>query len=158
MTEHPKRLVPSRTIASSLKRSFFVPERVPNGLVVLLLEDESLIAMDMEMTLSSAGFDVSCVMSGAGAQAWLDRRVPDVVVVDIQLSDGHCTAVVSRLIAANIPFVVHSGDQADLYAETPFARGSWLTKPCAPEDLLRVTSALVTQGGRREAAIERIDS
>lgn len=92
--------------------------------------------MVMETTLSIAGFDVTCVRSGKEAHAWLDQRLPDVVIVDVQLSDGKCTDVVSRLVEANIPFIVYSGDNPSSHTNTPFAHGAWVSKPCAPDELV----------------------
>lgn len=111
----------------------------------MLLEDEPLIAMDVEMLLGGAGFDVSCVASCRDAHSWLDRHLPDVVIVDIKLSDGHCTDFVARLIEANIPFVVHSGDTVSMHADTPFSHGTWVNKPCAGDELVFATSEVLAK-------------
>ena len=111
--------------------------------IALLLEDEPLIAMDLEMTLAAAGFEVSTVMSCAEANSWLEQRTPDVVVVDIELRDGSCTDVVARLVEANIPFVVHTGEHPALHAGTPFSRGAWVGKPAAPEALVQAVRDVV---------------
>jgi DNA-binding response OmpR family regulator len=107
----------------------------------LLLEDEPLIAMDLEMMLRAEGFDVTTVMSCVEANAWLDRHCPDVVIVDIELRDGACTEVVARLVDANIPFVVHTGAHPSFRVALPFARGAWVGKPAAPGDLIEALRA-----------------
>ncbi|SFC77730.1 response regulator [Devosia psychrophila] len=109
--------------------------------VALLLEDEPLIAMDVEMTLEGAGFEVINLMSCEAAHGWLDQYLPDVVIVDIELRDGPCTDVVLRLVEGNIRFLVHSGDQPGKYACTPFAHGAWVSKPAAADDLARAARA-----------------
>lgn len=102
----------------------------------LILEDEPLIAMDMETTLREAGFEVSTVGSCAEASEWLGVRRPDVVIVDIVLRDGPSGAVVEHIIADGIPFVVHSGDVKDALIGSPYEHGVWLGKPSRPDDLL----------------------
>lgn len=117
--------------------------RVPRDCVVLLLEDEPLIAMDVEMTLGDAGFGVCTVVSCAEANAWLDRNRPDVAIIDIELRDGRCTGVVARLVAANIPFIVHSGDPSTMHAGTPFSNGIWLGKPSGSDALVTLLRTAV---------------
>lgn len=123
-----------------------LPRRADRGskvLVALLLEDEPLISMDIEMTLGNAGFEVFNVMSCVEALAWLDRSLPDVVIVDIELRDGPCHEVVERLVENNVPFVVHSGDHPSMHENTVFARGTWLGKPSDGNELVRVTRQLL---------------
>lgn len=113
-------------------------------LVALLLEDESLISMDVETTLFDAGFDVHCAMSCKGALDWLDLHRPAVVIVDIILRDGRCTEVVSRLLTAGIPFIVHSGDQRSAQVGTPFEFGAWVSKPSDSNALVQAANAATT--------------
>lgn len=123
-------------------------DRGANRAVALLLEDEPLISMDVEITLVDAGFEVHCAMSCKDANAWLDNHRPDVVIVDIVLRDGHCTEVVSRLLQAKIPFIVHSGDSPSTHIGTPFELGAWVAKPSIPNALLQAaTAASAAQAG-----------
>lgn len=107
-----------------------------NGRTALLLEDEPLIAIDVEQNLRDAGFDVSIVATCADALEWLEVCRPDIVIVDIVLRDGPCHEVVEQLVNNDIPFVVHSGDVADAHVGTPFEHGVWLSKPSMPEGLV----------------------
>lgn len=102
----------------------------------LLLEDEPLIAIDIEQILDAAGFDVTSVSTCAQANAWLQTHRPDVAVLDIELRDGSCHTVAAGLNDQGVPFIVHSGDIPALHRDTPFVKGAWVTKPSAPEDLL----------------------
>ena len=109
----------------------------------LLLEDEPLIAMELEYTLREAGFDVSVVGTCVEATEWLDVCGPNIVIVDIMLRDGSSHAVVERLVADNIPFIVHSGDLPAMHAGTPFEHGTWLNKPTASTDLIEAVSQAI---------------
>ncbi|MET0440078.1 MAG: response regulator [Devosia sp.] len=114
-----------------------------NVTTALLLEDEPLISMDLEATLADAGFDVVAMMSCSDAVTWLDGNAPDVVIVDIMLRDGSSDAVVERLIEDAVPFIVHSGDHPSMHENTPFARGTWVSKPAEGDELVRTARRLV---------------
>jgi DNA-binding response OmpR family regulator len=115
-----------------------------NAAVCLLLEDEPLIAMDLELTLGNAGVDVTTVMSCAQASDWLAKCRPDIVVVDIELRDGRSDKVVDGLVEHNIPFIVHSGDHPSMHIDTPFAHGRWVNKPAAPDELVEAVRSLLS--------------
>ena len=118
----------------------------------LLLEDEPIIAMDLEGGLGLEGFDVTSLMSSAKANDWLDRNRPDIAIVDIALRDGPCRSVVARLLEAKIPFVVYTGDYPSLHVGTPFAQGMWVGKPAAPDRVLAAVRAAL--GGLAKPAMQ----
>lgn len=115
-----------------------------NAAVALLLEDEPLIALDIETILEGAGFDVTTVMSREEANDWLAICRPDIVVVDIILRDGPCHELVEHLIERNIPFIVHSGDHPSMHVDTPFAHGRWVNKPAEDGILIDAARALLS--------------
>lgn len=119
-----------------------------NASNALLLEDEPLICMELESILRTEGFDVTTAMSCVESNAWLDHHRPDVVIVDIELRDGPCTAVINRLVEANIPFVVHTGDSQSFHTGTPFARGAWVGKPAAPNELILALKLALSERDR----------
>lgn len=114
-----------------------------NQTIALLLEDEPLISMDVEQILESAGFGVSKVMSCDEADAWLDQRTPNVVIVDIVLKDGPSNRIAQRLVNGNIPFIVHSGDVPSMHQGTPFAAGGWVSKPSSPGELVETIRTML---------------
>ncbi len=66
---------------------------------VLVLEDEAIIALDIEGILTDAGLDVAATLSScAGAVEWLTANRPDVAILDIDLQDGSCEHVAQRLL------------------------------------------------------------
>ncbi|MET3901364.1 DNA-binding response OmpR family regulator [Devosia sp. UYZn731] len=138
MTEHTEITRRAKAVEPRSVEPTVGQVRGTKRLLALLLEDEPLIAMDVEMTLERAGFDVINLMSREEATTWLDLHFPDVVIVDVDLRDGRCTDVVSRLFRANIPFVVHSGQEQHKFADSPFASGTWVGKPSIADDLANV--------------------
>lgn len=105
--------------------------------VVLLLEDEALIAIDMESALRDAGFDVVLFAHCAQSDEWLETHSPDIAIIDITLADGVCIKVASTLIERKIPFIVHSGHvEISEHKDTAFAAGLWIGKPAYDHELV----------------------
>ncbi|MES0006086.1 response regulator [Mesorhizobium sp. M0062] len=120
-------------------------------LSVVVLEDEPLIALDVEDTLCDAGFNVLAVLpSCSQALEWLQSNSPDVAVLDIELNDGSCEDIARLLYGRDIPFVVHSGSAFDpRYHDRIFQKGTWVSKPGADGDVTNAVAACVR---RRSAA------
>jgi len=85
-------------------------ERLRAGRRVLIVEDEPLIASEIESILSSAGFDV---IGPAGtvrqALALMEQRGCDAAVLDVRLGDETSAPIAHKLIRSGTPFVVVSG-------------------------------------------------
>jgi DNA-binding response OmpR family regulator len=80
------------------------------GLKVLVVEDEALIAFDLENLLRAQGCEVIGAASSNGdCLEVLARQRPDVVVLDAQLLDGLAYPAAGALRAVGIPFVMVSG-------------------------------------------------
>ena len=104
---------------------------------VLILEDEALVALDLEGLLRDAGFKIDGVFSScAAALEWVEGNSPDVVIMDIELADGDCVKIATLLDERGIPFVVHSASVASSSFHDPiFLQGTWVTKPVSPSEL-----------------------
>lgn len=105
---------------------------------ILLLEDEILIALDVEYALEGAGFTRLNSFSRCDqAIFYLQDTTPDAALVDLHLQDGISREVVSILHERGVPFVVYSGmpclpeEHGQIYLE-----GQWLQKPATPEQLV----------------------
>ncbi|WP_066558940.1 response regulator [Croceicoccus bisphenolivorans] len=120
------------------EKGHFEPGESP---VLLLVEDEMIIAFDIADQMMSAGFQVDGPYpSNVKALAALDTGKPHVAILDVQLADGDVYPVATRLRELNIPIVFHSGhaDPGQLNLEYPDA--IVCTKPCSSgrlEDAVR---------------------
>jgi DNA-binding response OmpR family regulator len=56
--------------------------------VAMLLEDEGLIALDLEYALENARFTVTTLACRQAAEDWLMQNSPDLAIIDILLQDG----------------------------------------------------------------------
>ncbi|WP_376091589.1 response regulator [Roseomonas sp. CCTCC AB2023176] len=115
-----------------------------SGRKVLVVEDETLVAMLVEDTLLDAGAAVvGPVATVSEALAALRNDKPDVAVLDLNLAGETSEPVADALKQMGIPFVVASGYGAaglpPRHQDVPV-----LAKPYAPEDL---TAALVRLPG-----------
>lgn len=65
------------------------PVSEPPDLRVMIVEDQALLAMELELVLGESGCDVvGCAMDQAGAFIIADRENPDLALIDINLLDG----------------------------------------------------------------------
>lgn len=61
----------------------------PPDLRVMIVEDQALLAMELELVLGEFGCDVvGCAMDKAGAFAVAERERPDLALIDVNLLDG----------------------------------------------------------------------
>jgi DNA-binding response OmpR family regulator len=103
--------------------------------IVLLLEDEGLIALDVEYSLEAAGFRVTTLASLQAAEEWLRQNEPQLAIIDVLLQDGLSHQVAEMLIDKRVPFLVHSGDLAHVHQGTPLTSGEWISKPAKSNDI-----------------------
>lgn len=107
-----------------------------SGLLVLVVEDEALIAMVVADTL--AGEDATVLGPAATVAAALrlmGRTPPHLAVVDVNLGGEMSTPVALALQRLAIPFLVTTGYQPDALPP-PHQRALVLIKPCEPATLI----------------------
>jgi len=79
---------------------------------VLLVEDESLVAMMMEDLLAELGCEVVASFAELGAaQAWLSNqtRMPDGAVLDVNLGGTTVFPLAADLVERRVPFAFATG-------------------------------------------------
>lgn len=80
------------------------------GRRVLIVEDETLVAMELEVLLAEHGCAVvGPVPTVARALALLDRERPDAAILDLNLNGQKATPVAAALTALGVPFVLATG-------------------------------------------------
>jgi DNA-binding response OmpR family regulator len=108
---------------------------------VLVVEDDFLIAMDVEKTFLDLGCSsVDTVSSCAEGLCRVQHRAYDLVAVDVDLRDGSCARLASYLAEQKTPFVYVSGFQQGDYPGLPPA--PWLLKPMSADELAEVVRTL----------------
>jgi DNA-binding response OmpR family regulator len=114
---------------------------------VLIVEDEALIALDLEGVLSEAGYE-SIGVAGTVQKALdlLQESMPDFAVLDANLHGESAAPVAEALIGRGIPFLGLSGYGRD-QMPAPFAGSPLLSKPFARKDLISKIEGLCTVPG-----------
>lgn len=93
-----------------------------DGLSILVVEDEPMLALDLASTIEDlGGIVIGPVATVAEALLLLERERIAAAVLDANLADRDITPVVLRFIAEAVPFVIHTGTglPAALAAEHP---------------------------------------
>ena len=106
--------------------------------LVLLVEDEHLIALDVEQHLRKAGARVITAAHLDTALSMAEHPDLSGAVIDLYLGAESATPIFQRLVRRNLPFVVHTG-----YATDALAR-EWPSVPIIqkPASLDQITDAL----------------
>ena len=111
--------------------------------LVLLVEDEALIALALTDDVETAGYDVAGPFHRArDTLAWLEQHTPDVAIIDIHLRDGSSVDLAGVLRDRGVPFIVFSGDKRDGRSPEAFNGARWLSKPVATRQLLDTLAEL----------------
>lgn len=114
----------------------------PAGRKVLVVEDEALIAAQLEAVLREAG----CTVIGPAANPrdaieLIERERPDVAVLDVNLNGERSDGVADALAARGVPFLFCTG-YAGGGGAARFADAPVLSKPLDPGELLRTLATL----------------
>ena len=101
---------------------------------VLIVEDDPLIAMDLEAIATEAGADATCCASVKEALASLDSGTFDLAFLDIDVTDGKTYGIARRLREGHVPFCFVSAARA---SDIPpdIADATLVAKPYRAADL-----------------------
>jgi CheY-like chemotaxis protein len=113
------------------------------GKRILIVEDETLIALEVQAMLEQQGANaVGPAGSPQAALKLIEAEKLDAALVDANLQGKPADEIAAALTRANIPFAFMSGyGRASL--PQAFAKAALLAKPFAPEELISVVSNLV---------------
>jgi DNA-binding response OmpR family regulator len=109
------------------------------GRLVMIVEDEALIAWDLADVFGDRGFRISGPFSASGeALESLQTVVPDLAVLDAVLSDGSCLELARALRKRGVPFLIYSGAH-EFEAHAPDLEGvRRIEKPAPVESVVQV--------------------
>ena len=115
------------------------------GLRILVVEDDMLIALEIEQTLH----DLGCVVIGPvgkldAAMQIADHEGLDAAILDVNIRGGHVFPVADRLRARGIPFALASGS-GDWALPQAFRNQPRLTKPFTDRDLVAQVRLLCSE-------------
>ena len=112
--------------------------------LVLLLEDEALIALNLQDELQDAGYEVAGPFTAcAAALEWLQTVTPAMAILDAALTDGSCREIALELTRREVPFLIYSGYQEDQRLLAEFQHVTWIEKPVPSEVLVQACQQLL---------------
>ena len=111
---------------------------------ILLVEDQMLIAMDLEAMLASGGA-THTVTSGSTDDALriLKGFAPDVAVLDINLGVGTSLPVAEELLKRNIPFIFATGYGDQSWIPPALSATPVVRKPYDGDELMQAISRVL---------------
>jgi DNA-binding response OmpR family regulator len=114
---------------------------------ILVVEDDPLLAMDLEWTLKQAGFAViGPAITTTEAFNLLRDHSPDLIILDLNLGGEMAFPVADHLARTGIPFLILSGHSRWMmpaqHRNRPFVQ-----KPYVAATLLRKVRAMLNATG-----------
>ena len=128
------------------------PARALKRACMLIVEDDFLIYMNLEITLTAAGARIEQHCSSIEeAQTFIAgpriRRIKPgrqlIAVLDIRLWDGTSLSLAHRLREKRIPFLFYSGRGDWQAVKREFSEAPRLAKPAYPADLVGAVGGLL---------------
>lgn len=112
-----------------------IPGATPAVRRVLIVEDEFLLAIEIEDMVQRLGFAVcECVATGPAAMSAASRHRPDIVLMDVRLAQGSDGIETAKEIRAQFGiraiFISAHTDPATMSRMTSAEPVGCLTKPC----------------------------
>jgi DNA-binding response OmpR family regulator len=115
------------------------------GKLVLVVEDEVLVATELSRAFAEAGAHVVTLHNCKNALDLLTEWVWAGAIVDYNLGDANCDPLCEWFIRQNTPFIVYTGyDQVSDIA----SKGTLVGKPASSELLVELLGELVLDNSR----------
>ena len=122
----------------------------------LIVEDDALLAMNLEDALMTGGAEAVVVCdSVAAAMAELERLKPDILILDVQLADrddGWALAELATALSPRPPAIIFSTGAPERIPEKVAQLGAVLAKPYDPAALI----ALLVEVRRKPGLLGRL--
>jgi len=119
-----------------------------DGLSILLVEDQALIAMDTEEILKAMGAaKVMVTPNVSAALEYLAEVVPDCAVLDLNLGEETSEPVAEALSERAIPYVFATGYRDSVWIPAGFADVPVVRKPISYEVLAQILSQVMSEAG-----------
>ena len=113
--------------------------------LILVAEDELIIACDLCDTVAEAGFEVEGPHMGvSSAMLAFQKEKPDLAILDISLDDGNVFALARKLEEEHVPIIFHSGCHTQEEVAARFPNATTLMKPCPPTAMIAAVNRVLS--------------
>lgn len=116
---------------------------------ILVVDDDPYILMSLEFLMKKNGYDVIVARNGTEALDLLEKRVPNLVLLDIMMPDvdGYaiCKHIKSnkKLKEAKVVFMSAKSKEADIQKGMDLGASLYITKPFSTRELMKQINALM---------------
>jgi DNA-binding response OmpR family regulator len=124
---------------------------------ILIVEDEPSIAEVVGLYLSRAGFQAQTAKDGRQAMSMLEKKIPDLVVMDIMLPEIDGLSLTRWLRDhSNVPIIMVTArrEEIDRIAGLEMGADDYVVKPFSPQELVSRVRAVLRRVGRDQAEAE----
>jgi len=117
---------------------------------ILVVDDDADIRGLVEMTLTKAGYDVTTAAHGSAALATIDRRLPDLIVLDVSMPGMSgidvCTALRAGDRTMHVPVIMLTARRHVQFESQGMMAGAdvYMVKPFSPKALVARVENLLT--------------
>ena len=119
------------------------------GCRVLVVEDEMLLAMELESLLEEQGCAIIGPVSTVGrALSLLDNERVDVALLDLNLNGQPAAPVAAALTAQGVPFVLVTGYGESQSSEPELQGAPRVDKPVDHQELVRALAHVLEAASR----------
>ena len=109
-----------------------------------MVEDQTFIALDLALAVEDAGGKVvGPAASCEAAMTLLSTGIVGAAILDVNLVDGDCSALVELLVDHRVPFIVHTAVDLPPALATRFSGLVVQIKPCPPAILVARLEGLI---------------
>ena len=112
------------------------------GRVILVIEDEPLIALDIQQAFEDAGAKTVSARTISAALLAIEAPGLSAAIVDHALGDGDSSELCQRLKERKVPFVTYSGFA---HLEGACAGAQHVNKPASPAVLVATVTGLLAR-------------
>lgn len=137
-------------------------ENRQNGLI-LIVDDEPDILQLLSLHLKNANFKVECVQDADGLFRFLERWLPDLIILDLMLPDADgfeiCKVLKKDDKYSSIPIIMLTakGEESDKIVGLELGADDYITKPFSPKEVVsRVKAVLRRYKGTSQTKSIRI--
>lgn len=117
--------------------------------MILVVEDEAMVAILIEEALTDAGYEVALAYNGPTALQSLDNQIDamEALITDVRLGgpiSGWDVAKHARELAPDVPVIYASGDSSGDWSRHGVEGSIMLAKPYSMDRILALVTQLVS--------------
>ncbi|MGD2026400.1 MAG: response regulator transcription factor [Anaerolineales bacterium] len=121
---------------------------------ILVVEDEPNIAEVVSLYLKRADFQVRVAKDGEAAMIYLEKQIPDLIIMDIMLPEMDGFAITRWLRdRSQVPIIMLTArrDEIDRITGLEIGADDYVVKPFSPQELVSRVRAVLRRAGQQTA-------